>query len=63
VGRDGDPSGSFRATANVGRILGPGRQIGVYGAFANSGLTRLSPTSTSSAYRYHALGINASWTL
>ncbi|HET6764653.1 MAG TPA: tetratricopeptide repeat protein [Longimicrobiaceae bacterium] len=62
VRSDGDPSGSFRTNGSLSRIFGPGRSIGITGAFANAGLTRLSPTSTSSDYRYHALGINGTWT-
>jgi tetratricopeptide (TPR) repeat protein len=61
VRHSGDPSGSFRATGSLARIFAPGRQLGISGAFANSGLTRLSPTDTNSAYRYHAVSVNGSW--
>ncbi|HEU4453311.1 MAG TPA: tetratricopeptide repeat protein [Longimicrobium sp.] len=62
VREDGDPEASFRATGGVDYILGPGRRIGLTAAYANAGLSRLSPTEGGEGYRYYAVGLNASWT-
>jgi tetratricopeptide (TPR) repeat protein len=60
IGSNGDPGMSFRIMARVAYALAPGKQIGLSGAYANSGLQQLSP-GTTSEYNYRALSIFGSW--
>lgn len=61
IDRGGARSGSLRTTGRLSYALAAGREMGVSGVYAQSGLNRLSPTADSS-YRYHALTLFASWT-
>ncbi|HEX7241976.1 MAG TPA: hypothetical protein VF263_16960, partial [Longimicrobiaceae bacterium] len=61
VGSEGERTASFRATGRVGYVVGPGRQVGVSGAYANSGLQQLAPTGGAD-YRYRAVSVFSSWT-
>ena len=60
VGRDGEPSGSFRATGGVSYLIAPGRRIDLSAVFANSGLSSISPAADAD-YRYTAFGVSGSW--
>jgi tetratricopeptide (TPR) repeat protein len=62
VGDPGKPTASLRSTGGLAYILGPGRRIGMTAAYANAGLSRLSPTEAGEGYRYYAIGINGNWT-
>lgn len=61
VGEDGDRTGSFRANGGLSWLIAPGRRIGVSAAYANSGLSSLSPTADGD-YEYRAISMNANWT-
>lgn len=58
VRRDG--SGSYRGTSGVAYVFGPGRQLGVTLAYANSGIQSLS-SGGGVDYTYRAFGVTGSW--
>jgi tetratricopeptide (TPR) repeat protein len=61
VGSDGDVSSTWRAAARAAYVVGPGRQVGVSGAWSESGLQALSP-GAGAGYRYRAFSVFGSWT-
>lgn len=60
IGRDGPLTGAVRSSAAVAWQLGPGRQVGLRGTFANTGLQQISE-QTAGAYRYGAIALSLSW--
>ncbi|HEX2203373.1 MAG TPA: tetratricopeptide repeat protein [Longimicrobium sp.] len=62
VGAEGDPTTSLRATGSLSYLFGPGRRVGVSAAYANAGLSRLSPTDAGEGYRYTAVTVSGNWT-
>ncbi|HEX5726941.1 MAG TPA: hypothetical protein VFX98_15810, partial [Longimicrobiaceae bacterium] len=61
VGVEGTPGATFRTGAGVAYLFGPGRRIGLSAAYANAGLSRLSPGDADEGYRYTAITLGGTW--
>lgn len=62
VGQEGEATASLRSTASLSYLFGPGRRVGVSAAYANAGLSRLSPEAGGEGYRYTAVTVSGNWT-